>query len=82
MRLDNKKALPAGAIRPDIDPAAWKRLEAEARPLPLIPCALGELEEATREPVWLATEESDEVTEATPFVDGGRSLGSGSHGRG
>ncbi len=68
-------AIAPGAIRTDINRAAWETPEARERLLRLIPYGrIGEAEDVARVAVWLASDESDYVTGATIFVDGGMSL--------
>lgn len=64
-----------GAIRTPINREAWETPEAEAKLLKLIPYGrIGEPEDIAKATVWLASDESDYVTGATLFVDGGMSL--------
>jgi glucose 1-dehydrogenase len=64
-----------GAIKTNINRAAWETPEAEARLLTLIPDGrVGEPEDIGRVSVWLASDASDYVTGTTIFVDGGMTL--------
>jgi glucose 1-dehydrogenase len=68
-------ALAPGAIRTGINRPAWETPEALERLLKLIPYGrIGEPEDVAKAAVWLASDESDYVTGATLFVDGGMSL--------
>jgi len=64
-----------GAIRTPINREAWETPEAYRDLLKLIPYKrIGEPEDIARAAVWLASDESDYVTGATLFVDGGMTL--------
>jgi glucose 1-dehydrogenase len=64
-----------GAIKTPINRSAWATPEAEAQLLKLIPYGrVGEPEDVARCTVWLASDDSDYVTGATLYVDGGMTL--------
>lgn len=64
-----------GAIKTSINKAAWETPEAEADLLTLIPSGrVGEPDDIGKAAVWLASDDSDYVTGATLFVDGGMTL--------
>lgn len=64
-----------GAIKTPINYAAWSTPEAEAKLLELIPYGrVGEPEDIGKAAVWLASDESDYITGATIFIDGGMTL--------
>ncbi|HPE74426.1 MAG TPA: SDR family oxidoreductase, partial [Candidatus Competibacter sp.] len=68
-------AISPGAIKTPINTAAWMTPEAEAELLKLIPARrVGEPDDIARATVWLASDESDYVTGATLYVDGGMTL--------
>jgi glucose 1-dehydrogenase len=64
-----------GAIKTPINRAAWETPEALNRLLTLIPYGrIGEPEDIGKLAVWLASDESDYITGATIFIDGGMTL--------
>jgi glucose 1-dehydrogenase len=64
-----------GAIRTPINRIAWETEEALGKLLTLIPYGrIGEPEDIGKAAVWLASDESDYVTGASLFVDGGMTL--------
>ena len=68
-------AVAPGAIKTPINQAAWKTPEAEASLLTLIPYGrVGETPDIARATVWLCSDDSDYVTGATLYVDGGMTL--------
>jgi len=68
-------AISPGAIKTGINRAAWETPEALARLLALIPYGrIGAPEDIGKAAVWLASDESDYVTGATLYVDGGMTL--------
>lgn len=68
-------AIAPGAIKTPINYKAWSTPEAEKRLLELIPYGrVGDPEDIARVAVWLACDESDYITGATIFVDGGMTL--------
>jgi glucose 1-dehydrogenase len=67
-----------GAIRTPINTAAWSTPEAYNSLLTLIPYRrIGEADEIGRAVVWLASDDSDYVTGATLYVEGGMTLSPG-----
>jgi glucose 1-dehydrogenase len=68
-------AIAPGAVRTGINTQAWETEAAMAKLLKLIPYGrIGEPEDIGKAAVWLASDESDYVTGATLFVDGGMML--------
>ena len=64
-----------GAIKTEINKEAWSTPEAEAKLLKLIPYGrVGVIEDIGKASVWLASDDSDYVTGATMFIDGGMTL--------
>jgi glucose 1-dehydrogenase len=64
-----------GAIRTDINRAAWSTPRAEAALLKLIPYGrIGEPDDIARVAVWLASDDADYINGATLLVDGGMAL--------
>lgn len=64
-----------GAIRTPINTQAWSTPEAYNDLMRLIPYKrIGEPEEIGRAAVWLASDDSDYMTGATMFIDGGMTL--------
>lgn len=68
-------AISPGAIRTNINRAAWETAEAEAELLRLIPYErIGDPMDIGQVAVWLASDASDYVTGTTIYVDGGMTL--------
>jgi len=68
-------SLAPGAIKTPINRKAWETPEALASLLKLIPDGrIGEPDDIARAAVWLASDQSDYITGATIFVDGGMTL--------
>jgi glucose 1-dehydrogenase len=68
-------AIGPGAIKTPINTAAWNTPAAEKELLTLIPYdRVGVPQDIGRAAIWLASDESDYVTGATLFVDGGMTL--------
>ena len=64
-----------GAIRTPINMAAWSTPEAYAELMKLVPYKrIGESDDIARAAVWLASDDSDYITGATIYVDGGMTL--------
>jgi glucose 1-dehydrogenase len=72
-----------GAIQTPINKDAWETSEALDKLLTLIPYKrIGQPEDIGKVAVWLASDESDYITGATIFVDGGMTLYPGFAGNG
>lgn len=72
-----------GAIQTPINNEAWETPEALNKLLTLIPYKrIGQPEDIGKAAVWLASDESDYITGATIFVDGGMTLYPGFSGNG
>jgi glucose 1-dehydrogenase len=72
-----------GAIQTPINKDAWETPEALDKLLTLIPYKrIGQPEDIGKVAVWLASDESDYITGATIFVDGGMTLYPGFAGNG
>lgn len=68
-------AIAPGAIRTPINRAAWDTPEAQRALMTLVPYGrIGEPDDIGKAAVWLASDESDYVTGASLFVDGGMTL--------
>lgn len=68
-------AISPGAIRTPINMEAWSTPEAYAELMKLVPYKrIGETDDIARAAVWLASDESDYITGATIYVDGGMTL--------
>lgn len=64
-----------GAIKTGINRNAWATPKARKKLLELIPYGrIGEPDDVAKVAVWLASDDSDYVTGATIFVDGGMCL--------
>jgi glucose 1-dehydrogenase len=68
-------AISPGAIRTPINMQAWGTREAYEELMKLVPYErIGEPDDIARAAVWLATDDSDYITGATIYVDGGMTL--------
>lgn len=68
-------AISPGAIRTPINMEAWQTPEAYASLMKLVPYKrIGEADDIARAAVWLASDDSDYITGATLYVDGGMTL--------
>ncbi len=68
-------AISPGAIRTPINMQAWDTPEAYAELMKLVPYKrIGEVDDIARAAVWLASDDSDYITGATIYVDGGMTL--------
>jgi glucose 1-dehydrogenase len=64
-----------GAIRTPINMQAWSTREAYTELMKLVPYKrIGEVDDIARAAVWLASDDSDYVTGATLYIDGGMTL--------
>lgn len=64
-----------GAVRTPINVAAWSTPEAYADLMRLVPYKrIGEVDDIARAAVWLASDDSDYITGASLYVDGGMTL--------
>ena len=68
-------AVSPGAVRTPINMEAWSTREAYTELMKLIPYKrIGEVDDIARAAVWLASDDSDYITGATLYVDGGMTL--------
>lgn len=68
-------AISPGAVRTPINMEAWQTPEAYASLMKLVPYKrIGEADDIARAAVWLASDDSDYITGATLYVDGGMTL--------
>jgi glucose 1-dehydrogenase len=68
-------AISPGAVRTPINMQAWSTREAYAELMKLVPYKrIGEVEDIARATAWLASDDSDYITGATLYVDGGMTL--------
>jgi glucose 1-dehydrogenase len=64
-----------GAVRTPINTQAWNTPEAYAELMKLVPYKrIGEVDDIARAAVWLASDDSDYITGANIYVDGGMTL--------
>lgn len=75
MKKIRVNSISPGAIKTPINRAAWETEQAQQALLKLIPYdRIGEPRDIARAAVWLASDQSDYVTGATLYVDGGMTL--------
>jgi glucose 1-dehydrogenase len=68
-------AICPGAVRTPINVQAWNTPEAYAELMRLVPYKrIGEVDDIARASVWLASDDSDYITGASIYVDGGMTL--------
>jgi glucose 1-dehydrogenase len=68
-------AISPGAIRTPINMEAWSTPEAYIQLMKLVPYKrIGEVDDVARAAVWLASDDSDYVSGATMYIDGGMTL--------
>lgn len=68
-------AISPGAVRTPINMEAWSTHAAYAELMKLVPYKrIGEVDDIARAAVWLASDDSDYITGATLYVDGGMTL--------
>lgn len=68
-------AICPGAVRTPINVEAWSTPEAYADLMKLVPYKrIGEVDDIARASVWLASDDSDYITGASIYVDGGMTL--------
>jgi glucose 1-dehydrogenase len=64
-----------GAVRTPINMQAWSTIEAYTELMKLVPYKrIGEVDDIARAAVWLASDDSDYITGASIYVDGGMTL--------
>ncbi|MBL8660955.1 MAG: SDR family oxidoreductase [Rhodospirillales bacterium] len=68
-------AISPGAIRTPINMKAWDTIEAYTELMKLVPYKrIGEVDDIARAAAWLASDDSDYITGATIYLDGGMTL--------
>jgi glucose 1-dehydrogenase len=68
-------AISPGAVRTPINMQAWSTIEAYTELMKLVPYKrIGEVDDIARAAVWLASDDSDYITGASIYVDGGMTL--------
>jgi len=68
-------AVSPGAVRTPINMQAWSTIEAYTELMKLVPYKrIGEVDDIARAAVWLASDDSDYITGASIYVDGGMTL--------